>query len=260
MTGLLLLHHPPAMSGAQHAWGSKPVVIDGVFRRRTDLGDELPRPKMLVVKESKEHAIFQRIRCGKTGEDPAKVGRLGLEGSMEFQRSLRARDVQPLSQANERAVLVQVAAHLEKLREYAATVDPPLRKPLPENMGPGSCGENLFLDGGSDFHAGTVCIGDEFDIVRGHGEGQPEVVCRLQVSSPRQPCSNCDLTFGQTFTPKGVRAQFARSGMGGFFCRVLVEGTLHDGDVVRLAKRPNPKWSLERVSSLLYGNDVALMK
>jgi hypothetical protein len=276
---LPLCSHPARMADAVDAVvGRHVATVHGVFRRRLDLGGELPREQMEAQKAKAGYQIFQRIRTAREGEAPAGVGPLGLTDSLEYHRFLCARESQPLANAGERAVLVQSAAHVDELRQFAATATPPLVQPVaPEAFFGGAVGENVFVhdvEGGgggssvsssvssSAFCSATVCVGDEYDVVRRSGgdEGEQRVVCRLQVASPRLPCSKWDTTFGQTFTARGVRAEAARSGLGGIFCRVLQSGTLLDGDTLRLAKRPHPAWNLRRISRLCYGSDVAVMR
>jgi MOSC domain-containing protein YiiM len=226
--------------------------VGAVCTRRSDLGDELIDGTHNEVRKAKGHSTFARLRSN----GPISVGPVGLEGSMEYHKSSRAAAELGNDGKLDRAVLVQTAAHLRQLREYAASVsDPPLNKPLPEDLGGGSFGDNVFLEGGADLHSGTVCIGDEFEVVRGG-----TVVCRLQVSSSRRPCSSVDAAFGDTNSLRGVRAECARTGMGGIFCRVLTPGTIQAGDTWRLTRRPHPLWSLRRISALLYGDNRALMR
>jgi len=82
---------------------------------------------------------------------------------------------------------------------------------------------------------------------------------RLQVVSPRCPCGKIDQSLGKTYSIGGVRALCARTGLGGFFIRVLHSGDLQEGDVFMLAARPNPAWTVGRVSHLLYGHPTANM-
>ena len=236
------------------------VRVAGVCKRRCDLGDELPRPAMLEVKKAKGHRTFERVRIAGPGAPAARVGPLGIVGSTEFQKSFRASLVVPPEHASHRAILVQTAAHVELLRKYAAKLDPPLRKPLPEVMGPGAFGDNLFLDGGDSFHSGTVCVGDEYDVLRHSDDADKQetiVVCRLQVVSPRLPCAHIDEALGETFGLRGVRGECARTGFGGFFCRAIQSGTIREGDTVCLSRRLHPSWNLRRIAWLLYGNDAA---
>lgn len=165
----------------------------------------------------------------------------------------RAKAKRPGVDYGERAVLMQLRSHVEALKEYASGVQ--LRQPLGD-MPPGSFGENLFVDGGASFCADTICLGDEFQVVR---NGLPTGL-RLQVSSPRHPCNSVDRRHGGTFNKVGIRAQCARSGYAGVFLRVLSGGDLAQGDALVLVSRPRPSWSLARVCRLCFANDVANMK
>ena len=50
------------------------------------------------------------------------------------------------------------------------------------------------------------------------------------------------------------------AGRAGLFFRVRQQGTLREGDLLELIQRPHPKWSLLRISQLLYGSDSVLMQ
>lgn len=152
--------------------------------------------------------------------------------------------------ATDRALLMQTSATFGKL--LGANLNLP--EPLTETLKPGAFGENIFVDS-SDFHSGTLCIGD----VLGCRRGAEELQLRLQVSSPRCPCCKVDQKFGKKYTIDGVRCHCASTGCAGIFLRVLVPGDLMEADVLRLVARPNPSWSLERVSGLLYAHPTTLM-
>jgi hypothetical protein len=65
-------------------------------------------------------------------------------------------------------------------------------------------------------------------------------VLRLQVTSPRRPCSNVDKTKTATYTKHGIRAHCARTGDGGVFFRGRPRRhpTLAVGQIVREARPP----------------------
>ena len=255
--------------------------VEGVFARPTNLGDELPREDHYKKKKAMGHPIFGRIRLGQKGQPAVPVLHLGLDGSMEWQRSFRSKAELPPSQANERAVLVQTAENLEGMLRYGHSVQPPLVKPMPKKLEPGAVGENLHWNGGSKLSSRTVCVGDEFEVLRQatkkthEHEHEPDtdkngksvvdkeewvVVSRFQVASPRLPCANIDSKFGQSFAKHGMRAEAARTGFCGFFCRVLQTGSVREGDAVRLCRRPHPSWPLRRICQLLYSSDSAVMR
>ena len=233
-----------------------------VFRRRKDLGDELPKPACYAVAKAKGHSAFERIRV-EADEGPAPVSFLGLDGSLEYHRAARSAHVYADGPAGansgERALCVQTTAHVNSVMSFEASLQPPLRERLENPMRPGCWGENLHLDGGEGFSAETICVGDEFSVFR---PGTPDDVVPVlvtQVSMPRCPCSKVDMRFGKTFTAAGVRCHCARTGHAGFFLRVLRPGTLLAGDVFRLTARPHPRWTLARIQRLLYGSDRCQM-
>eukprot|EP00041_Stephanoeca_diplocostata_P037359 m.1409830 g.1409830 ORF g.1409830 m.1409830 type:complete len:323 (-) comp25022_c1_seq86:3390-4358(-) len=224
--------------------------VTAVFQRRTDLGDDTENHK-------KNPTTFGRIRVlPETG--PLRVDRMGLSGSMEFHRTLRSKKFIPDEDDDERSVLVQTTANCEKIAAYAHEN----RRRLQQALGvlsAGSFGENLHVDGGPDFHAGNLCVGDEFEVVRGvHPDST--VVARFQITSPRRPCSNVDVKHTGTYTAHGIRAFTARTGYAGMFVRVLEPGTILEGDAMRLVARPHKEWTLLRVSQLLYGDHTAVMR
>jgi len=238
------------------------AAVSGIFTRAThpcDLGpSEVPRSTL----------ERERVLDGQ----PVVVGALGLNGSMETHRSPFRAGLYGITKeiSGERAVLAHCAADLHLLSDaYDVSMGKkqgggpayqqqlgPLAQPLLDSFVGGAFGENLFLDGGTDFHAGKICVGDEFGIRRGGVEGN----LRLQVTSPRRPCARVDMRHGKTYTWKGVRAYSAAKALVGFFMRVLAPGDVQDGDVLYLAARPNPDWTLARVASLCYSHPTALMK
>mmetsp|Transcript_23761 Transcript_23761/g.38121 ORF Transcript_23761/g.38121 Transcript_23761/m.38121 type:complete len:336 (+) Transcript_23761:82-1089(+) len=181
------------------------------------------------------------------------VGPNGLEGSVHLHNSVRWADKGFLKEhASERALLIQTSGNLKALHNAGLS----LREALGEaSLQPGFWGENLFLES-LDLHAGTVCIGDELSCWR----AGVELPLRLQVASPRCPCAKVDQMMGKTFTVEGVRANCAGSGHAGFFCRPVTQGDLQEGDIMKLAARTHPTWTIARVSALLYGNPSTAMK
>jgi MOSC domain-containing protein YiiM len=85
------------------------------------------------------------------------------------------------------------------------------------DLGPGTFGENLTVDGLAD---GEIGIGDILEIG----------TARLQVTQPRIPCFKLGIALGLPDFPK----RFHRAGRNGFYLRVLREGLLAAGDSIRL--------------------------
>lgn len=57
-----------------------------------------------------------------------------------------------------------------------------------------------------------------------------------------------------------VRAHCAATGRAGFFLRILQEGDVQEGDVLKVVERPWPQWTLARVSHLVYGAAAKILR
>jgi MOSC domain-containing protein YiiM len=86
-----------------------------------------------------------------------------------------------------------------------------------DDLGPGTFGENLTLDGLAD---DEVAIGDELEIGS----------ARFVVTQPRLPCFKLGIALDLPEFPK----VFHRSGRNGFYLRVLKEGLIRAGDEIRM--------------------------
>jgi MOSC domain-containing protein YiiM len=80
----------------------------------------------------------------------------------------------------------------------------------------------------------TVCIGDVYAI----GTAQ------VEVSKPRQPCSN----ITRRWKLRGLTEQVGVTGRTGWYLRVLQEGEVAAGEPVVLLQRPSPELTIERVA------------
>lgn len=150
---------------------------------------------------------------------PVAVGALGLAGDAQGD---------PVRHGG-----VDKAVHVYPLAHYAAWA-----QDLPEQaerFAPGAFGENIVLAGLTER---DVCIGDRFDLG----------TARVQLSQARQPCWKLNLRFGLPDMARRVQS----SGRTGWYLRVLAPGTVGAGDLLALALRPNPGWTLARVQRLLY--------
>ncbi|WP_067515401.1 MOSC domain-containing protein [Endozoicomonas ascidiicola] len=99
---------------------------------------------------------------------------------------------------------------------------------------PGSFGENLVVSGMSET---TLCIGDIVTV------GSTV----LQVTQPRKPCYKLNLCFEQPVISKFIQDH----GMGGWFYRILIPGTISAGDTITVTERPEPEWTLAKVQHYL---------
>jgi MOSC domain-containing protein YiiM len=126
-------------------------------------------------------------------------------------------------------VLAYDADHYPLWREKLAIVD----------LSYGAFGENFTLRGFSD---ATVCIGDVWEV---GGEGG----LLLQVSQPRQPCYKLARRLQQPHIVKMVH----ETGWGGWYLRVLREGTAAVGMPIRQVQRLHPEWTVVDALTAMYG-------
>lgn len=127
------------------------------------------------------------------------------------------------------AVLLYAASHYPGWRERLGRPD----------LAWGSFGENLTVDGLTE--AG-VCIGDQFAL----GE------TLLEVSQPRRPCWKLSRRNGVA----DLAQQVQRSGLGGWYVRVLREGNVAAGQSLVLVTRPYPEWTVARANDIIYGRET----
>jgi len=104
----------------------------------------------------------------------------------------------------------------------------------------GALGENLTISGQRE---DECCVGD---IVR-----IGEVV--LQVSQPRPPCWR----LARWWQRKEFAVLMERTGLTGWYCRVLKEGYAEAGAMVELLERPQPRWNVLRANAVLYGDPTS---
>ncbi len=97
---------------------------------------------------------------------------------------------------------------------------------------PGSFGENLASVGLTE---DQVCIGDVFTLG----------TATVHISQGRQPCWKLNAHIGDD--RMAWRSQ--KMGRTGWYYRVLSTGTVQTGDVIALADRPNPTWTVQRVTA-----------
>lgn len=106
---------------------------------------------------------------------------------------------------------------------------------------PGGFGENLSTLGMTEK---TVAIGDLFRLGG----------ALLQVSQGRQPCWKLNERFG--LRDMAMRVQ--RTGLTGWYYRVLQEGHIGAGDAFVLVDRISPDWTIDRARRVLYVDTMNL--
>jgi len=100
---------------------------------------------------------------------------------------------------------------------------------------PGAFGENLSSEGLTE---AQVCLGDRY---RFGG-------ALLEVSQARQPCWKLNDRFGVADMARRMQA----NGRTGWYYRVLETGEAEAGDRLALLERPWPRWSLQRIATMLF--------
>jgi MOSC domain-containing protein YiiM len=110
-----------------------------------------------------------------------------------------------------------------------------------DDLGPGSFGENLTIDGLED---DEVCIGDRYRI----GEVQ------LEVTQPRVTCFRVGMRVSEPQLPSLLVAHHRP----GFYLRVLTEGLIEAGEEITRTARGRHALTVAEVDALLYlpGHDV----
>jgi MOSC domain-containing protein YiiM len=144
------------------------------------------------------------------------AGREGLSGDHQYNREHHG--------GPERALLMYSADHYPRWR--AEWGDRP-------DVGPGAFGENLTVAGATE---DNVCVGDVFRI----GD------VRLEVSSPRTPCS----TLSRRHRIPDLVKSIVQNHRSGWYLRVLHEGWLESGMAVALVDRPYPQWPVRRAAEV----------
>src|SRR5713101_1871106 len=151
-------------------------------------------PKVVSVQgRSVETGIFKRPVAG-----PVAVGALNLDGDRQADLSVHG--------GPDKALYVYSWKNVEFWRGSLHRKD----------LHPGTFGENLTADHLPD---DEVAIGDQLEIG----------TARFEVTQPRLPCYKLGIALGQADFPK----IFHRSGRNGFYLRVLQEGRIAAGDLIR---------------------------
>ncbi len=161
--------------------------------------------KLLSVNVAMPAAVASNGRRVKTSifkkpvEGPVAVRTLNLEGDQ--QSDLRVHG------GTHKAVYAYSWQNVEHWRQYLKRDD----------LGPGSFGENLTIEGLTD---GEIAVGDELEIG----------TARFAVTQPRIPCFKLGIALGLPEFPK----VFHWAGRNGFYLRVQKEGVIQAGDDIRV--------------------------
>ena len=100
---------------------------------------------------------------------------------------------------------------------------------------PGAFGENITLN---TVEEKDIFIGDIFQL----GEAV------IQVSQNRQPCWKLNFRFDY----EQMSTSIQENGRTGWYCRVLQEGVVKQGDNLNLLERLQSRWSIQTLNHLMY--------
>jgi len=107
-----------------------------------------------------------------------------------------------------------------------------------KNLAYGALGENFTIDGLSE---NSVCIGDVHQIGS----------LTLQVSQPRKPCYKLSMRWSNS----DMTAFIARSGLTGWYYRVLEKGSCRAGDEIKVVRRDEMAMSVMELNRLFHGGE-----
>lgn len=127
------------------------------------------------------------------------------------------------------AVLVYAAAHYPTWQTELGRPD----------IACGGFGENFTVESMDETQ---VCLADRYQI------GGAEIA----VTDPRFPCEKID----RRWRSPGLRARVGMTGRTGWYCRVLMEGSVQAGVPVVLLERPYPGWTIARINAAVHGHDT----
>jgi len=106
---------------------------------------------------------------------------------------------------------------------------------------PGAFGENLTTTGLTE---DDVAVGDTFRLGG----------TVIQISQGRQPCWKLNARFDV----RDMALQVQRTGLTGWYYRVIESGHIEKGDALRLVHRLSPEWTIRRLWRALYVDTMNL--
>jgi len=99
----------------------------------------------------------------------------------------------------------------------------------------GGFGENLVVAG---MNEKNMCVGDKVKVG----------TVLLEVTQPRQPCFKLNHRFEES-----TAARFSQNNcITGWLYRVLEEGVIQQGDIIKVTERAYPQWTIAKVQHFLY--------
>lgn len=118
---------------------------------------------------------------------------------------------------------------------YPAGHYPHWRANLALQLEYGAFGENFTVAGLSE---AEVCVGDVWSVGG----------ALVAVSQPRQPCWK----LARRWAVKDLALRVQQTGRTGWYFRVVREGLVAAGDLLTLAERPAPNWTITRANEVMH--------
>lgn len=167
-----------------------------------------------------------RIENRWEGRPPSAIGKIAVDGRQSIEAFGFSEDAQADLKHHGGA---DKAIHHYATDHYATWMS---EGAMPQGTVPAAFGENIATKGMTET---TVCIGDIFRLGS----------ALVQVSQGRQPCWKLGAHTGNARMP----LLFTRSGRTGWYYRVLETGSTAPGDSIELTERPQPDWTVHRVTA-----------
>ena len=140
---------------------------------------------------------------------------------------------------SDRAILIQSIQNYRKVAD-AGFVD--FSQSKPDVLQDPRFGEQIIVDCDDD-----VCLGDVYELAGS--------TLKIRVTAPRKSTRLLDMKNRTPFGIHGICHFVCSKGMGGWFCEVLCEGSMHEGSELVLVERPLPKWTLLELATAVYGGE-----
>ena len=132
---------------------------------------------------------------------------------------------------------IEKAIHIYPKEHYQHWMNEIGNKPILQKEG--AFGENISSVGLTE---DTICLEDKIRIG----------TTILQVSQGRMPCWKLNIRFDQSDMALKLQSTLKT----GWYFRVLVPGTIGQGDEIFLCERPYPDWPLTRIMDLIFSGSL----
>lgn len=172
-----------------------------------------------------EGVFFGEVQARWEGRPPSAIGKLAVSGRRAIDEFGFVDDAQ--------ADLENHGGHDKAIHHYATDHYPAwiAEGEIPAGTVPAAFGENIATHSLTE---DQLCIGDIIQLG----------TARVQISQGRQPCWKVSEHTGN----KRMAYRFQATGRTGWYYRVLEKGEAGTGDLVTVLERPQPGWTVKRVT------------